>query len=131
MEPVHALPGLRARGSPDDLDDRPDRVDKHTRLRKVTRNRGRFPSEQAALKVLCLACAIWRNTATRTPGIRSSGRSRSTSRDESRLHDRSHDHLHRRSGAPFRISGRSALGPFLAGTSSDSMVKRKRSVLLY
>ena len=27
----------------------------NARLRKVTRNRGQFPSEQAALKVLCLA----------------------------------------------------------------------------
>jgi len=50
MERVHAVPGLRARGSPDDLDDRPDRVDKHTRLRRVTRNRGRSPPNKPPSK---------------------------------------------------------------------------------
>jgi transposase-like protein len=38
----------------------------NARLRKVTRNRGQFPSEQAALKVLYLAVATWRDSAVAT-----------------------------------------------------------------
>ena len=81
----------------------------NSRLRKVTRNRGQFPSEQAALKVLYLAV---RNLEDyRGPnagsgaraGNRPSRRSRFTSKDESQPHDR-HDHLHRRSDAPVRAA---------------------------
>ena len=38
----------------------------NARLRKVTRNRGQFPSGQAALKVLYLAVRTWRNSAVAT-----------------------------------------------------------------
>jgi len=44
-----------------------------TRLRKVTRNRGQFPSEQAALKVLYLAVRIVEDYRGRYVGTRSSG----------------------------------------------------------
>ena len=37
-------------------------------LRTVTRNRGQFPTEQAALKVLYLAVRTSSSTAGRTPG---------------------------------------------------------------
>jgi putative transposase len=43
------------------------------RLRKVTRNRGQFPSEQAALKVLFLAVRNLEEFRGRNAGIRSSG----------------------------------------------------------
>jgi transposase-like protein len=42
-------------------------------LRKVTRNRGQFPSEQAALKVLYLAVRNLEEFRGRSVGIRSSG----------------------------------------------------------
>jgi transposase-like protein len=77
----------------------------NARLRKVTRNRGQFPSEQAALKVLYLAVRNLRSSAAATSGSAAPGgkrpckRSRSTSTGESQPHDR-HDHLHRRSDAP-------------------------------
>jgi transposase-like protein len=45
----------------------------NARLRKVTRNRGQFPSEQAALKVLYLAVRNLEEFRTPTTGIRSSG----------------------------------------------------------
>ena len=45
----------------------------NARLRKVTRNRGQFPSEQAALKVLCLAVRNLEEFRGRSVGIRSSG----------------------------------------------------------
>ena len=45
----------------------------NSRLRKVTRNRGQFPSEQAALKVLYLAVRNLDEYRGRTVGTRSSG----------------------------------------------------------
>jgi transposase-like protein len=45
----------------------------NARLRKVTRNRGRFPSEQAALTVLHLAVRSLEDYRRPTVGIRSSG----------------------------------------------------------
>jgi transposase-like protein len=45
----------------------------NARLRKVTRNRGQFPSEQAALKVLYLAVRNLQDYRGRNVGIRSSG----------------------------------------------------------
>jgi hypothetical protein len=45
----------------------------NARLRKVTRNRGQFPSEQAALKVLCLAVRNLQEFRGPNTGIRSSG----------------------------------------------------------
>jgi transposase-like protein len=45
----------------------------NARLRKVTRNRGQFPSEQAALKVLYLAVRNLEDYQGRNVGIRSSG----------------------------------------------------------
>ena len=45
----------------------------NARLRKVTRNRGQFPSEQAALKVLYLAVRNLQEFRGRNVGIRSSG----------------------------------------------------------
>jgi putative transposase len=45
----------------------------NARLRKVTRNRGQFPSEQAALKVLCLTVRNLEEFRGRSVGIRSSG----------------------------------------------------------
>ena len=45
----------------------------NARLRKVTRNRGQFPSEQAALKVLYLAVRNLEEFRTPNVGIRSSG----------------------------------------------------------
>jgi putative transposase len=45
----------------------------NSRLRKVTRNRGQFPSEQAALKVLCLAVRNLEDYRSPSVGTRSSG----------------------------------------------------------
>ena len=45
----------------------------NARLRKVTRNRGQFPSEQAAVKVLYLAVRNLEEFRTANVGIRSSG----------------------------------------------------------
>jgi transposase-like protein len=45
----------------------------NARLRKVTRNRGQFPSEQAALKVLYLAVRNLQDYRGPNTGIRSSG----------------------------------------------------------
>ena len=45
----------------------------NARLRKVTRNRGQFPSEQAALKVLYLAVRNLADYRSPNTGIRSSG----------------------------------------------------------
>jgi transposase-like protein len=45
----------------------------NARLRKVTRNRGQFPSEQAALKVLHLAVRNLEDYRGRNVGVRSSG----------------------------------------------------------
>jgi putative transposase len=45
----------------------------NSRLRKVTRNRGQFPSEQAALKVLYLAVRNLEDYRSPNTGIRSSG----------------------------------------------------------
>ena len=45
----------------------------NARLRKVTRNRGQFPSEQAALKVLYLAVRNLEEFRSPTTGIRSAG----------------------------------------------------------
>jgi putative transposase len=45
----------------------------NSRLRKVTRNRGQFPSEQAALKVLYLAVRNLEDYRRPNTGIRSSG----------------------------------------------------------
>ena len=44
----------------------------NSRLRKVTRNRGQFPSEQAALKVLYLAVRNLQDYRSATVGVRSS-----------------------------------------------------------
>jgi transposase-like protein len=45
----------------------------NARLRKVTRNRGQFPSEQAALKVLYLAVRNLEEFRSPATGIRNSG----------------------------------------------------------
>ena len=45
----------------------------NSRLRKVTRNRGQFPSEQAALKVLYLAVRNLEDYRGRNVGVRSAG----------------------------------------------------------
>ena len=45
----------------------------NARLRKVTRNRGQFPSEQAALKVLYLAVRNLEEYRSPNVGTRSSG----------------------------------------------------------
>src|SRR5262249_57128068 len=45
----------------------------NARLRKVTRNRGQFPSEQAALKVLYLAVRNLEEFRGRNVGLHSSG----------------------------------------------------------
>jgi putative transposase len=45
----------------------------NARLRKATRNRGQFPSEQAALKVLYLAVRNLEDFRTPNVGIRSAG----------------------------------------------------------
>jgi putative transposase len=45
----------------------------NSRLRKVTRNRGQFPSEQAALKVLYLAVRNLQDYRGPSTGIRSAG----------------------------------------------------------
>ena len=45
----------------------------NARLRKVTRNRGQFPSEQAVLKVLYLAVRNLEDYRSPNTGIRSSG----------------------------------------------------------
>jgi putative transposase len=45
----------------------------NARLRQVTRNRGQFPSEQAARKVLYLAVRNLEEFRTPNVGIRSSG----------------------------------------------------------
>ena len=45
----------------------------NARLRKVTRNRGQFPTEQAALKVLYLAVRNLADYQGPNTGIRSSG----------------------------------------------------------
>ena len=45
----------------------------NARLRKVTRNRGQFPSEQAALKVLYLAVRNLEEFRRPNVGLRSSG----------------------------------------------------------
>ena len=77
----------------------------NARLRKVTRNRGQFPSEQAALKGLYLAVRNLQDYRNANTGIRSSGWKQAlqafTIYFEGRIppHDR-HDHLHRRSDAP-------------------------------
>jgi transposase-like protein len=74
----------------------------NARLRKVTRNRGQFPSEQAVLKVLYLAVRNLEDYRRPNVGIRSSGWKQAlqalTIYFEGRIppHDR-HDHLHRRS----------------------------------
>ena len=44
----------------------------NARMRKVTRNRGQFPSEQAALKVLCLAVRNLEEFCAPNTGIRNS-----------------------------------------------------------
>jgi len=94
-------------------------------LRKVTRNRGQFPSEQAALKVLYLAVRNldeYRrpNVCTRSSaGNKRSKRSRSTSRDASPHHDR-HDHLPERR-TPLRASECPAA---TAGPAADILVDR-------
>jgi putative transposase len=45
----------------------------NSRLRKVTRSRGQFPSEQAALKVLYLAVRNLQDYRTPNTGVRISG----------------------------------------------------------
>lgn len=78
------------------------------RLGKVTRNRGQFPSGQAALKVLYLAVRNLEEFRSPNTGIRSAGWnrrcgsrcSRSTSTGGSPPHENRHSHLHRRPDAP-------------------------------
>jgi transposase-like protein len=76
----------------------------NARLRKVTRNPGQFPSEQAALKVLYLAVRNLEEYLRPNVGTRSSGWKQaiqaftSTSRDASPHHD----HLHRPPDTPKR-----------------------------
>ena len=101
----------------------------NSRLRKVTRNRGQFPSEQAALKVLYLAVRNLEDYRARNVGSaarggnRHSRRSRSTSKDESQPHDR-HDHLHRRSDAPESSArGRPAGAVGIAAFSRKRLVR--------
>jgi putative transposase len=71
----------------------------------VTRNRGQFPSEQAALKVLYLAVRNLDEFRGPNVGTRSSGWKQAlqafTICVEGRIphHDR-HDHFHKRSDAP-------------------------------
>jgi hypothetical protein len=55
----------------------------NSRLRKVTRNRGQFPSEQAALKVLYLAVRNLEEYRSPNTGIRSSGGNRRSRRSPS------------------------------------------------
>jgi hypothetical protein len=78
----------------------------NARLRKVTRNRGQFPSEQAALEVLYLAVRNIEDygVATSASGVRALQALTIYFEDESQPHDR-HDHLHRRSDAPHRWAG--------------------------
>ena len=71
LERIHPVPGIPARGPPDDLYDLIESM--IARLRKVTRNRGQFPSEQAALKVLYLAVRNLDEFRRPNVGIRSSG----------------------------------------------------------
>ena len=98
----------------------------NARLRKVTRNRGQFPSGQAALKVLYLAVRNLEEFRGPTVGTRSAGRkrhfrrSRSTSPGESRPHDMRHDHLHRRSDAPARDEVKQAMAEQLRQSHSKS-----------
>ena len=81
----------------------------NSRLRKVTRNRGQFPSEQAALKVLYLAVRNLQDYRGPNTGIRSSGWKQALQAftiyfdGRIRPHER-HDHLHRRSDAPVRAA---------------------------
>ncbi len=90
---VHPVPDLPTGGAAGDLHDEPDRVDER-RLRKVTRNRGQFPSEQAVLKVLYLAVRNLEEFRRPNVGISASGwkqalqASRSTSRGGSPPHER-------------------------------------------
>jgi putative transposase len=82
----------------------------NARLRKVTRNRGQFPSEQAALKVLYLAVRNLDEFRSPTVGTKSSAgnkpckHSPSTSRGGSPPHDR-RAHLHKPSDAPDDVGG--------------------------
>ena len=57
----------------DGVNSRAGHVTVNARLRKVTRNRGQFPTEQAALKVLYLAVRNLADYQGPNTGIRSSG----------------------------------------------------------
>jgi Transposase, Mutator family len=79
----------------------------NARLRKVTRIRGQFPSEQATLKVLYLAVRNLEEIRRPSVGIRNSRWKQALPGVRHLLrgpnpdpHDRCHDHLHRRSDAP-------------------------------
>ena len=78
----------------------------NARLRKVTRNHGQFPSEQAALKVLYQAVRNLEDFRRPNVGIRSSGWKQALQAftvyfdGRSPTHENRHDHLHRRSDAP-------------------------------
>ena len=78
----------------------------NARLRKVTRNRGQFPSGQAALKVLYLAVRNLEEFRRPNVGIRSSGWKQALQAFTiyfdagSPPHENRHDHLHRRSDVP-------------------------------
>ena len=77
----------------------------NARLRKVTRNRGHFPTERPFSKCCTSRCGTCRSTAgprsgsAARVGSKPCKRSRSTSRDASPPHDR-HDHLHRHPDRP-------------------------------
>jgi hypothetical protein len=81
----------------------------NARLRKVTRNRGQFPSEQAVLNVLYLAVRNLEEFRRPNVGIRASGWKQAPQaftiyfQGRSPPHDR-HHHLHRQSDAPGRGS---------------------------
>ncbi len=85
----------------------------NARLRKVTRNRGQFPTEQSALKVLYLAVRNLEDYRGRRSGSEVQGWKQALqaftifAEDESPHHDR-HDHLHRRTDAPSAPNGSSA-----------------------
>ena len=69
---VRAVPGVPARG--EGVIYTTNLIESmNARLRKVTRNRGQFPSEQAALKVLYLAVRNLEDYRGRNVGVRSSG----------------------------------------------------------
>jgi hypothetical protein len=70
---VHPVPGVPAGGARRVIYTTNLIESMSSRLRKVTRNRGQFPSEQAALKVLYLAVRNLEDYRRPNVGIRSNG----------------------------------------------------------